>query len=182
MKNLLIVVDYQNDFVADDGKLTAGKIAQSIYSKIVCKIDYYINSDQDVLFTLDTHSSDSWNMHPESEKFPIHCEENTYGWSLYGELNKYISNPNVRTEMKFAYCPNLNTLNRVVMEYDQIEVVGVVTDICVFQTVIGLYTAKVNNFSKAVIKVDENCCASFNEDGHKYSIGYMRNILGIEIN
>lgn len=42
MKNsALIVVDYSNDFVADNGKLTCGKPGQRIESYIVRRIDDY---------------------------------------------------------------------------------------------------------------------------------------------
>ena len=55
MKKLLIVVDYQNDFV--DGALGFEK-AKLLEDKLETKILDYIYEKQDVLFTLDTHQED----------------------------------------------------------------------------------------------------------------------------
>ena len=58
MKKLLIVVDYQNDFV--DGALGFEK-AKLLEDKLETKILDYIYEKQDVLFTLDTHQEDYLN-------------------------------------------------------------------------------------------------------------------------
>ena len=52
MKKLLIVVDYQNDFV--NGSLGFPK-AVKIENNIVNKINQYKENNDDIIFTLDTH-------------------------------------------------------------------------------------------------------------------------------
>ena len=54
MKRLLLVIDYQNDFVADDGALTCGKMAQDIEDNILAAIDLY--EKDTIYFTKDTHT------------------------------------------------------------------------------------------------------------------------------
>lgn len=177
----LIVIDYQNDFVSDNGKLTAGEPAQCLENYIYNKVSEYIKNNDKVLFTLDTHTKESWSSHPESQKFELHCEKGTKGWNLYGKLNEYMNtdNKNICFTEKSAYCPSFDIIENIVKTMDSIEVVGVVTDICVLQTAIGLYTAKVNLNKNTDISVDLNGCASFNQEGHKWAVNYMKDILSV---
>lgn len=184
MKKCLIVTDYQYDFVADDGLLTAGKPAQLIEDYIYKLTENYIKNNCAIYFLFDTHISENWNSHPESNTFKIHCEKNTRGWELYGKLNKYMNykSDNIKFIEKSAYCPNFETLNEIIKNFDEITLVGVVTDICVFQTAVGLYTVKVNEgYNNKKIIVAEKGCASFNKQSHDSFIEYMKNIMGLSI-
>lgn len=181
MKKALIVVDYQYDFVADDGLLTAGKVAQDIENNINERIEKYLNENQDVIFTLDTHIKEEWNNHPESNSFSIHCEKGTKGHKLFGKIEEKGS---IKTTIKLekkGYCPKNCDLENIINKYDEIEILGVVTDICVLQTGIALYNTSVNISKNVKISVFEKGCASFNESGHKFAIDYMKNILGFKI-
>ena len=82
MNKLLIVVDYQNDFV--NGSLGfAG--AQALEEAICEKIQAYQKAGDDVVCTLDTHGED-YSETQEGRKLPIpHCLRNTQGWQLYGK-------------------------------------------------------------------------------------------------
>ena len=50
-----------------------------------------------------------------------------------------------------------------------------------FQTVIGLYTVAVNDGTRINLTVDTNACASLNTEREKWSIDYMKEVLGISI-
>ena len=81
---LLIVVDYQNDFV--DGSLGFKK-ATLIEKNIIKKIEAYDN----VVFTFDTHDEDYLNSTLEGKKLPVkHCVKGTAGWELYGNVKNYL--------------------------------------------------------------------------------------------
>lgn len=82
---------------------------------------------------------------------------------------------------KHAYCPNAEDVERLAEGYDELTVVGLVTDICVLQTVIGLYTYAVNNAKKLRLIVDSSACASFNPEREEFALTYMREVLGLEI-
>ena len=67
MKKLLVVVDYQNDFV--EGSLGFPE-AKTLEDKICEKIKEYYDQQQDVVFTLDTHD-DSYLTTEEGLNLPI---------------------------------------------------------------------------------------------------------------
>ena len=70
MKKLLVVVDYQNDFV--DGSL-GFKRAKEIESNIVNKILKYKYENQDIVFSLDTHY-ENYMSTKEGKNLPVpHC-------------------------------------------------------------------------------------------------------------
>ena len=55
MKKLLLVIDYQNDFVS--GSLGFEQ-AVSLEDPICRKIESYLKNGDDIIFTLDTHGQD----------------------------------------------------------------------------------------------------------------------------
>lgn len=181
MRNLLIIIDYQYDFVANDGLLTAGEQAQSIEDNIYNLANMYINNNDDILLTLDTHKKEEWHIHPESKSFSIHCEKGTNGHNPYGKINNILSYENVTCIEKKGYCPLPKDIENIVNIYDNIELCGVVTDICVLQTAISLYNACVNLGKNINFKVNVNACGYFNKYGHNFAIDYMKNILAFEI-
>lgn len=85
MSKALISIDYTYDFVADDGKLTAGKPAQAI-SKAIAQVTQkaYDNGDY-IFFTIDGHDEGD-DFHPETKLFPPHNIKGTSGRDLYGAV------------------------------------------------------------------------------------------------
>lgn len=182
MKRCLMVIDYQYDFVSEDGLLSAGKAAKKIEWFIDKKVETCICDDFDIIFTLDTHYRDSWDMHPESKNFNLHCEKGTKGWELYGKLNKYMECNNDRIFLveKDSYCLDFDYIKRLVNEYDEITVLGVTTDICVLNICIVLYNAKVIEKSNVKFKICEAGCASFGENRHNYALAYAASVCEFE--
>jgi len=156
MKSCLIVTDYQYDFAAPDGILTAGKPAAEIEENIYKKVENYIKNNDSVVFSIDTHYPDTWSNHPESKAFKLHCQKGTKGWRLYGKLAKYMdcNIDNVKIIEKSAYCFDFKEVEKIVDNFDKIEIVGLVTDICVFNIAIVFYTAKVNDNKNVDIVID----------------------------
>ena len=77
MKKILIVVDYQNDFVS--GSLGFEQ-AKSLEPAIVQKIKEYRSGGDTVAFTYDTHSQ-GYLSTQEGSLLPIpHCIRGTQGW------------------------------------------------------------------------------------------------------
>ncbi len=180
IKKALIIVDYQYDFVASDGKLTAGVAAARIEKNIAHLASQY--EEEDIYFTLDAHTEDDWarpDIYKETGAFPFHCIKGTKGYEIYGDI-KGKDNTNHHIE-KNAYCPGHHFLMKMAEGYDEITVVGVVTDICVFQTVVGLYTVSTNSGIPLQLTVDSACVASFNEAREQLMLAYMKDILGVTI-
>ena len=132
MKKLLIVVDYQKDFV--DGSLgfkDAVQLDEYISSLIQ---DYHENND-DVIFTFDTHQ-ENYLETQEGRNLPIvHCIENSDGWKLYGKVatlvqeNDYcINKPGFGSLELGNYLADKN--------YQSITLVGIVSNICVISNAV----------------------------------------------
>ena len=86
MANLLVVVDYQNDFVS--GALGFGA-AQALEGPIAARVEQALAGDWRVIFTRDTHGPDYLNTR-EGRFLPVpHCLRGSGGWHLYGSLAAY---------------------------------------------------------------------------------------------
>ena len=85
-KEILIVVDYQIDFV--DGAL-ANPAAAELEAGIQAKVCAYREAGKPVIFTKDTHPEDYAGTR-EGRFLPVpHCIRGTEGWGLYGSLAEY---------------------------------------------------------------------------------------------
>ena len=155
MKKCLVVVDYQNDFVS--GSLGFEK-AKELDSEIANLIEKYHNNSDDVVFTLDTHYDDYMNTN-EGKSLPVpHCTKGTIGHNLYGKVSQSVKESDLLFEKNtfgsdklFEYLKN----NR----YSSIELVGVVTNICVISNAVIAKTAQ----PETEIIVNRNLVAS-NDD------------------
>ena len=81
MKKVLLVVDYQKDFV--DGALGFPG-AETLEAPICRRIEAARADGWDVWFTFDTHTEDYLSTQ-EGRKLPVpHCIKDSDGWKLYG--------------------------------------------------------------------------------------------------
>ena len=84
-KKLLIVVDYQNDFVAGSLGFPG---AAAIEDNIAAKIQEYreLGEAGQIIFTMDTHGKDYLKTQ-EGINLPVeHCIKGFDGWQLYGKI------------------------------------------------------------------------------------------------
>lgn len=173
MKKLLVVIDYQKDFV--DGALGFEK-AQTLEMGIYNKISEYLEEGQRVLFTYDTHFED-YLLTREGKNLPVvHCIENTEGHSLYGKINEFIKAKNTLHHKKkgFGISPKdmVNLSEEIGEDIEYIEIVGVVTNICVISNVIILQS----QYRNAHIVVNSNLCASFDDSLHEKSLDVLQGL------
>ena len=83
MKNLLAVIDMQNDFVT--GSLGT-KEAQAIVPNVKDKISDYALRKDNVIFTRDTHEKDYLDTQ-EGKLLPVeHCIRDTEGWLIENDI------------------------------------------------------------------------------------------------
>ena len=158
MKKTLIVVDMQNDFI--DMALGTPE-AVAIVPKVKDKIDSYIAKGDTVIFTRDTHSED-YLQTTEGKKLPVeHCIKGTKGWEiadgLYVEGCKIIDKPN------FGW-PNWKE-----EALEEVEIIGLCTDICVVSNALIIKAT----FPDAVVKVDSSCCAGVTVATHEAALKTM---------
>ncbi|MGI6644752.1 MAG: cysteine hydrolase family protein [Bacilli bacterium] len=170
MKRLLIVVDYQNDFV--DGAL-GFEGADRLYPFILEKIEEY-RKDDTVVFTRDTHFDNYLNTE-EGRNLPIpHCIKNTKGWRFYKALEEISKDFLVFEKSTFGSYKLFDYLRK--NEFDEIELVGLVSSICVISNAIIAKTALPN----AHVIVNRLGTSSFDKDVHEKSLEVMKN-LHVEI-
>jgi len=181
MKKILIVVDYQNDFVNPNGALPVPN-AFNVASNIQRRID----SDEysDIIYTFDTHTVSEYKNSDEAKMFPnIHCEFGTKGWELFPEIkpkfkeyfnmNKSnvkpftsmtVGNEHFFTKNIFDIWEGNDTYKKWFVSFfssDEVEVdvVGVASEVCVNMNILGLVERgyKVNFI--------ENCCMGITDEG-----------------
>ena len=163
MNKLLVVIDYQNDFV--DGTLGFEK-AKTLELPIYDKVTEYLQNGDKVLFTYDTHYEDYLETR-EGKNLPVkHCIKDTDGHQLYGKINNFVKAENTFHYKKegFGICPEdmIKLANEIGGHLEVIEFVGVVTNICVISNVV-MFQAQYRN---ADIIVDGSLCASFDDALH----------------
>ena len=132
MKKLLAVIDFQKDFV--DGALGFDG-AQLLDEKIAAEIEKFLQDGNDIIFTFDTHN-ENYLETSEGRKLPIrHCIKGSDGFSLCGKTAEYEQKA-VKTFEKptFGSLEFANWLSK--QEYESIEFVGLVSNICVISNAV----------------------------------------------
>ena len=169
MYRALVVVDYQTDFVT--GSL--GSIyAEHIEGNVVSKIKEYIERGDKIFFTMDTHGSNYLET-DEGRHIPVkHCIRGTSGWNIHGEVAKYASKEKVIEKGTFGCTELIDLMNG----FDEIEICGVATNICVIANAILLKTA----YPDTKITIDPKCVASYDTELHRKALDIMRS-LSIDI-
>lgn len=170
MKRTLIVIDMQNDFVT--GPLGTEE-ARTIVPNIKAKIDEYIKNGDEVIFTRDTHDEDYLNTN-EGKHLPVpHCIDDTEGWQVVPELDI----PECEHIEKFTfgwpfwrYSRDWNSEIRYARYLEEIELVGVCTDICVVSNALILKSM----YPQSKITVDASCCAGVTPETHKAALAVMK--------
>lgn len=180
-KRALIVVDYSNDFIADNGKLTCGGAGQAIEGYIVDRIQHYHDKKENIFFIMDLHFEND-PTHPESKSFPPHNIIGTEGRKLYGQVGSVFQTIEHEEHVFFIdkrrydsfFGTPLDTLLRE-RKIDTLEIVGVCTDICVLHTASTAYNL---NYQLVIPK---DGVASFNELGHEWALAHFKNTLGATV-
>lgn len=175
MNKLLVVVDMQNDFI--DGALGT-KEAQSIVSNVKKKLEK-ASEDKDtrITYTMDTHYDIFYEKSEEGKNLPVkHCIYRTDGWKINDLVKGYSSDRFIKKT--FGSIDLLDNLSDIeyYKGYDEIELIGLCTDICVISNAIICKTAQPN----AHIVVDASCCAGVTPHSHDVAIEAMKT-LQIEI-
>jgi nicotinamidase-related amidase len=172
MKECLIVVDFQNDFI--DGAL-GFEGAIDIKDAIVAKIRDFKERGQDVLFTKDTHKTDYLDTE-EGKNLPVlHCVEGTHGHELHADVLDLVE-PNDKQFVKYTF-PSLELGEYLKnKDYQRIELCGLVSNICVISNAVIAKSA----LPDAHIVVDARATRSFDPVLHEKALDVMEG-LHIEV-
>ena len=165
MKDVLIVVDMQNDFI--DGALGTAE-AVSIVPKVVEKVKAFPGT---VIFTRDTHT-ENYLSTQEGQKLPVtHCIKGTPGWQIRAELEAL-------RETHAVDKPGFGStaLSHMLASMDKAEglssvtLVGLCTDICVISNAMLIKAA----LPEVPVIVDAACCAGVTPASHKNALEAMK--------
>ena len=172
MKKCLIVVDFQNDFI--DGAL-GFEGADSIKETIIAKIKQYKKDEMDVIYTLDTHNDDYLETEEGKNLKVVHCVKGSVGHQINAEVATLIE-PNDKQFVKYSF-PSLELGNYLqTQNYDEIELCGLVSNICVISNAVIAKSALPN----AHIVVDSLATKSFDPVLHEKTLDVMEG-LHIEV-
>lgn len=168
MKKLLLVVDFQCDFV--DGSLGFPG-AERLDAPIAEKIARYRAEGGEVAFTMDTHNP-SYADTQEGKRLPVlHCVENSPGWALYGKTGA-ARLPEDACFIKHTF-PSLALSGWLAeRDFSRIELVGLVSNICVLSNAVMAKAA----LPEAEIVVDAACTASFDPVLHEKAMDVLEGL------
>ncbi len=161
---VLVVIDMQNDFI--DGALGT-KEAVAITGCVREKIDEYLKEKNTVLYTRDTHLEHYMDTQ-EGKNLPVpHCLKGTHGWEIREEIFVQgcvvIDKPSFGSLELAEYISGLEGI-------EEIELVGLCTDICVISNAMILKA----KFPEIPLFVDASCCAGVTPKSHKNAIEAMK--------
>ncbi|MGT2866033.1 cysteine hydrolase family protein [Streptococcus fryi] len=181
MTKALISIDYSNDFVATDGKLTAGERAQAIEERIAqVTRDAYEAGDY-IFFMMDRHEEDD-QFHPEMKLFPPHNIANTSGRHLYGKLgdvyDEIKGDKRVFWMDKRHYSAFSGTdldIRLRERKVDKVVLTGVLSDICILHTAIDAYNLGYE------VEVVESAIAALSDEAHNFAVEHFKGVLGAKV-
>ena len=161
MERYLFVIDYQNDFV--DGALGFPG-AEKLDAGIAAKVRSY--GPGRVIFTRDTHF-DNYLDTREGRLLPVpHCIRDSHGWELYGETAAACAQVGAAAIDKLVFGMDVTdpaTASVLPAAADEIELVGLVSNICVVSNACVLQA----KYPEARIIVDAKLTASMDPTMHE---------------
>ena len=178
MKKLLVVVDMQNDFIT--GSLGT-KEAEGIVNVVCDKITSWSG---DIIFTQDTHE-ENYLETLEGTKLPVkHCIEGTDGWNICDKVEAALDTVRKRNNQavigvlkntfgsfnlaKIAMDRILSDLNK--KPWDEIELCGLCTDICVINNALILRA----KFPNVPITIRKDLCAGVTVEKHNAALEVLK--------
>lgn len=176
IRNLLIIVDVQNDFCARGGTLVNKQTIDVVPD--VCDLVHYDNLFDKVICTMDTHYANYLSTIEGKHLQVMHCQRGDWGWKIEEKLYQALYyHKNIGFVEKSSFAPPFLKLleemkldgNLSACPYDNIFVCGVCTDICVINTALMLK----NELDKEIYVI-EDCCAGSDPENHYAALRTMK--------
>jgi len=162
MKNILVVVDMQNDFI--DGALgTKEAVAIVPYVKKVIE-----DFNGKVIFTRDTHFENYMDTQ-EGKNLPVpHCIKGTDGWQIRAELDALRTTEPI-DKLTFGSKDLVDVL-KAEGDIDSVTFVGLCTDICVISNAMIVKAF----YPEIPLTVDAKGCAGVTPESHERALNAMK--------
>lgn len=178
MTKALISIDYTYDFVADQGRLTAGQPAQAIEESIASLTQAAYDRGDYIFFAIDGHEEGDL-FHPETKLFPPHNIMGTDGRQLYGRLGQIYEA--IKSDSRVfwfdkrhysAFCGTDLDLRLRERGVKTLILTGVLTDICVLHTAIDAYNLGYE------LEISQSATASLTPENHAWALKHFKSVLG----
>ena len=161
---VLVVIDMQNDFI--DGALGT-KEAEKIVDGVQKEIALFKKNGDEVVFTRDTHEK-NYLSSAEGKNLPVeHCIKGTAGWEISEKLDTAESlifdKPTFGSTGLAAYLSRKD-------EIDEIEIVGLCTDICVISNALMIKAY----LPETPVMVKGSLCAGVTPESHQRALESMK--------
>ncbi len=168
MKRILVVVDFQNDFVTGSLGFPG---ALELDARIAEKIDKRRKDGWEIVFTFDTHGK-NYSSTQEGKKLPVpHCIRGTKGWELYGRVAASRRDSDMKFEKNaFGSMELAGYLTK--NGYDEVELVGLVSNICVVSNAILAKAA----LPEAEVVVDSSCTSCADVEANREALNVMKGL------
>lgn len=172
-KKVLIVVDYQVDFV-DGGVFGHIEPALAIEDGICEVIQRYRENGDIIIYTMDTHPADHYEETREGTFNPPHCIPGTEGWQLYGKVRDLLSPENAIQVKKGTYGSRdlpaiLSAIASQGIVLESVEFAGVSTTCRVLHNAIIVY----NFFPELPLVFDERTTASYTPESTQEQLAVL---------
>ena len=165
MKELLVVVDMQKDFV--DGALGTAE-AEAIVPAVEKAILAAKARGAQIVFTQDTHGENYLDTQ-EGHNLPVpHCIRGTEGWQIVPALRPYAEGCRVFEKPAFGSMALADYARE--QQFERIELVGLCTDICVLSNAILLKAA----LPETPVAVHGSCCAGVTPESHANALAALQ--------
>ena len=163
-KRILVVVDYQVDFV-DGGAFGTIETARAIEDALYDRIKAFQDAGDILIYTMDTHPADAYAATREGQFNPPHCDPATPGWQVYGRVAELLTPQTALMIRKGTYgSRDLPLVVQSIIDQgvciESIEFAGVSTTCRVLHNAIILY----NFFPTIPMVFDSRTTASYEDD------------------
>ncbi len=164
MKNILVVIDMQNDFI--DGSLGTEE-AKATVSPVL----NLISEDYDAYYaTLDTHNENYMDT-LEGKKLPVkHCIKGTNGYEIQNEIKSALDQKDCHYIEKPTFGSIQLAEEITALKPDKITLCGLCTDICVISNALLLRAYNPN----VTIEVVQDACAGVTKENHLAALKTMQ--------
>jgi nicotinamidase/pyrazinamidase len=170
-KTALLVLDMLNDFLDPGGSLFVGAQAREIIPFVAQKIAEFRVPGRVVIFVGDAHAPED----REFRYFPAHAVKGSWGARIIPELPPAPGDYQVE---KTRYSAFAHTDLDDILQQEQVEevhVVGVMTSICVMETIKELFDRDLPGL------VYRQGVADSDPEAHAFALKQMQRVLGAKV-
>lgn len=166
MRDILIVVDMQKDFI--DGSLGT-KEAEAIVDRVVEEIGKY--EAENIIATRDTHP-ENYLETQEGRRLPVvHCVKDTPGWEINQKVAEALRGAQIIDKPTFGSRKLAEELSAIAeREEIRVTLVGLCTDICVVSNALLIKAF----LPEIPVRVIAACCAGVTPASHEAALTTMK--------